>query len=154
MEVSIKTATPEDWKLIQQLNYQVFESDSANDDDLDLEYPFSDKGQQYYKNLAGGEYGKCFIAYINEAPVGYAAIAVKDFGYRKSKYVEVENMGVDPKYRSQGIGKLLMEAAEKWAKEQGATKLYVSAYWGNKRAVDFYKRNGFYEIGLELDKKI
>lgn len=154
MEIQIKPAKKEDWKIIQKLNNEVFISDAANDDDLDLNYPFSRRGISYYKRLASGKYGKCFIAYFHETPTGYVAIAVKDFGYRKSKYVEVENIGVDPQYRSQGIGKLLMNAAENWAKEQKATKLYVSAYWDNKRAIGFYKKIGFYEIGLELDKKI
>ena len=36
---------------------------------------------------------------------------------------------------------MLMDESIRWAKEQKATKLYVSAYWGNKRARDFYKKN-------------
>lgn len=119
-----------------------------------MNWPFSPKGVDYYKKLAGGEYGKCFIAYLDNKSVGYVALAIKDFGYRKSRYVEIENIGVDPEYRSQGIGNRLMEETEKWAKEQNATKLYVSAYCGNKRAIGFYKKNGFYESGVELDKKL
>ncbi len=49
--------------------------------------------------------------------------------------------------------KLVAETV-KWAKEQKATKLFVSAYWNNKKAINFYKKNGFYESGLELDKKL
>jgi ribosomal protein S18 acetylase RimI-like enzyme len=152
--MKIKTAQPDDWQLIQSLNNQVFINDKHHDDDLDMEYPFSERGIKYYKRLANGEYGKCLIAYADGNPAGYIALAVKDFGYRKSKYIEVENIGVDPTYRSQGIGRLLIEEAVKWAKEKNAVKLYVSAYWQNKRAINFYKKNGFYEIALELDKKI
>ncbi len=119
-----------------------------------MNWPFSKKGVSYYKRLANGKYGKCLVAYSGNQPVGYVALSVKDFGYRKSKYIEVENIGVDPNYRSQGIGKLLIDSAGKWAKEQGATKLWVSAYWNNKKAISFYKDNGFYESGLELDKKL
>ncbi len=154
MEIKILTAKSEDWELIQKLNNQVFLHDQENDDDLDINWPFTPKGIEYYKKLADGKYGKCYIAYLEDKPVGYVALAIKDFGYRKSKYVEIENIGINPEYRSQGIGKLLVDETVKWAKEQKATKLFVSAYWNNKKAINFYKKNGFYESGLELDKKL
>lgn len=154
MKVVIQTAKENDWQLIQKLNNQVFINDQAHDDDLDMNWPFSKKGVTYYKDLAIGKYGKCFIACLDKEPVGYVALAIKDFGYRKSKYVEIENIGVDPKYRSQGIGMQLIDTTVKWAKQQNATKLFVSAYWNNKGAINFYKKVGFYESGLELDKKI
>lgn len=154
MEIKIELAMVSDWELIQKLNNEVFVSDKENDDDLDLNWPFSENGIKYYKKLASGEYGKCFIAYIDGKPAGYIALAVKDFGYRKGKYIEVENMGVSPEYRSHGVGHLLIEKAVEWAKEKGATKLYVSAYWKNTKGLSFYKRNGFYEVGVELDRKI
>jgi len=154
MDAKIVSAKAHDRELIQRLNNQVFLNDKDHDDDLDLNWPFSEVGIKYYKRLANGEYGKCFIAYVGDKPTGYVALAIKDFGYRKSKYVEIENIGVEPEFRSQGIGRLLMEKATEWAKEKGATKLYVSAYWENKKAVDFYKKNGFYETEIGLDKKI
>lgn len=154
MNIQIKPAVKNDWKVIQKFNDQVFINNQEHDDDLDTNWPFSQKGVGYYKNLANGKYGKCFIAYLDNKPAGYVALATKDFGYRKSKYVEIENIGVDPDYRSQGIGKKLIKEAEKWAREQNATKLFVSAYWGNKRAIGFYKKIGFYESGIEMDKKL
>jgi len=153
-KVTIKSATPKDWQLIQRLNSQVFLNDKDHDEDLELNWPFSDFGIKYYKRLANGEYGKCLIAYLNSKPVGYVALAKKNFGYRKSKYIEIENIGVEPEYRSQGIGHMLVKASEKWAAEIGATKLYVSAYWQNTKALNFYKKNGFYEIEVGLDKKL
>ena len=154
MNIQIRTAKSGDWKLIQRMNNQVFINDKKNDDDLDLNWPFSEKGIEYYKKLVNGKYGKCYTAYFGKKATGYIALAVKDFGYRKSKYIEIENIGVDPEHRSRGIGGQLMNAAAKWAKEQKATKLFVSAYWNNKRAINFYKQNGFYESGMELDKKL
>jgi ribosomal protein S18 acetylase RimI-like enzyme len=152
--VKIKTAESDEWKIIQRLNNQVFLNDKENDDDLDLNWPYSKIGVDYYHKLADGKYGKCFIAYWDDNPIGYIALAFKNFGYRKSKYIEIENIGVDPKYRNRGIGQLLVNAAGKWAKKHKATKLFVVAYYDNKRAINFYKKNGFYETGLELDKKL
>ncbi len=154
MDVEIRVAKADDWEIIQRLNNQVFLSDKENDEDLDLNRPFSEEGIKYYKDLASGKYGKCFLAYLDDIPVGYIALAIKNFGYRKGKHVEVENIGIEPEYWSRGIGKLLMEMAVKWAKKQNASKLYVCAYSRNTRAINFYKKNGFSEIGLELEKKV
>ncbi len=154
MNITIKKAESKDWKVIQKLNNDVFESDSKNDDDLDSGWPFSKEGIRYYQSLANGEYGNCVIVWVGEKAVGYAAMSIKDFGYRKSNYVEIENMGVSPEYRSLGIGKKLIEEAKKWAKSQGINKLFVVAYYNNEKAVKFYRREGFEPIGLELQMDI
>jgi len=144
----------DEWQIIQRLNIEVFQNDVDHDGDLDLNWPFSEFGINYYKNLASGQYGHCLIATLDDEPVGYVALAIKDFGYRKSKYIEVENIGVSPKHRSSGIGNQLIQAAGEWARKQGAKKLFVIAYWKNDKAIQFYKKSGFEEIGLELEKSL
>lgn len=152
MNLKIRVAQSDDWQSIQKLNNEVFQNDKENDPDMDLNWPYTQAGVKYYKSLANGSYGHCFIVELDGQAVGYAALSIKDFGYRKSKYVEIENIGVSPKYRSLGIGEKLMEKARKWAKEQNADRLYVESFWGNNRAIKYYKKNGFVEIGVELEK--
>jgi GNAT superfamily N-acetyltransferase len=154
MNIDIKKAQPDDWQIIQELNNQLFMSEVKHDEDLVSDYAFGENGINYYKKLANGEHGNCVIAYDNNKPIGYIAMSLKNFGYRKSIYVEVENMAVDSNYRSQGVGHMLIEEAKKWAKFKGATKLYVEAYFKNEKALKFYKREGFSEIGIELDMTI
>lgn len=154
MNVNIEPANFKDWKIIQKLNNQVYQSDSKFDTDLDLSRPFSEGGESYFKKLANGEYGKCMIAYLNSMPVGYIAMSELKFDHRKSKYVEVENMGVSPEYRSMGIGHLLIEEAKKWAKSKSISKLFVVAYSKNEKAVKFYKREGFGDVGLEMEMMV
>lgn len=154
MNIKINIAKQEDWEVLQNLNNEVYLSDSEFDEDLDLSRPFSEGGENYLKKLANGEYGKCYIAYADDKPAGYIAMSQLKFDHRKSRYVEIENMGVSPKYRSQGIGKMLVDEAKKWAKELGINKMFVVAYYNNQKAVKFYKREGFKEIGLELEMNI
>ena len=152
MQIFIRESNSEDWKIIQDLNYQVFLVDQHHDSDLDMDWPFSDEGVEYYKKIASGLIGKCFVAGVSDKVVGYIALAEKDFGYRKSKYMEIDNMGVDANYRSLGIGQQLVERAGEWAVAEGFRRLYVAAFWKNDRARDFYRKNGFEEIGVEFDK--
>ena len=152
MNITIRQVKSEDWWSIQKLNNEVFQNDKDNGPDMDLNWPHSEKAIKYYQDLANGAYGHCLIAEIDGIAVGYVALSIKDFGYRKSKYVEVENIGVSPEFRSKGIGEKLMNASSEWAKSQGANRLYVEAFWGNTKAIKYYKNNGFTEIGIQLEK--
>ena len=154
MEIKIEEAKPKDWKIIQDLNNALFASEEGHDEDLDIDWPKSEEGIRYYQDVAKGKGGICYIAYSTDIPVGFIILNEKDFGYRKSKYIEVESLGVNPEYRSQGIGHLLIKEAGKWAKRKNALKLYTSVYWLNSKGLNFYKKNGFYESGVELDKKL
>lgn len=42
-----------------------------------------------------------------------------------------------------GVGRLLMEAAEAWARANGYEKLTLNTFEGNRRARDFYERLGY-----------
>lgn len=154
MNITIRIATDSDWQALQELNNHVFQNDKDNDPDLDLDWPYKEIGINYYKKLANGTYGHCIVAEENGTVIGYVALAKKEFDYRKSKYVEVENIGVSPQYRSKGVGTQLMQAAEKWATTQGASRLFVEAFSGNGRAIKYYKDNGFSVISVELEKTL
>jgi ribosomal protein S18 acetylase RimI-like enzyme len=145
--MKIREARADEWQIIQDLN--------RYDPDMDLNWPFSAEAITYYKKLASGDYGHCLLAEADSKVLGYIALAVnKNFSYRKSKYIEIENIGVLPEFRSKGIGKKLFTAAKEWAKEQKADRFYVNAYWGNKGAIKFYKDCGFKEMGVMFDMDI
>ena len=60
------------------------------------------------------------------------------FGYR----VWIEDLAVDPRRRSQGIGKALLDAAKAWARERGATHLELDSAEPRTDAHRFYEREG------------
>ncbi|MFD3257675.1 N-acetyltransferase family protein [Paenibacillus lentus] len=64
-------------------------------------------------------------------------------------------MVVDEEHRGTGVGRLLLEAAEAWAKEQGSMQLVLSA--GGERnmlAKSFYEHMGFICRGYRLSKSL
>ncbi len=152
MNIIIRKAKPEDWQSVQKLNNEVFQNDKDNDSDMDLNWPYTEKGIKYYQDLANGTYGCCLVAEIDKSLIGHIVLSERTFSYTKSKYVEVENIGVSSEYRSRGIGKMLIDAAIEWAKQQGIGRLYLEACWGNTEAVKFYKNNGFVEVGVQFEK--
>jgi GNAT superfamily N-acetyltransferase len=58
------------------------------------------------------------------------------FGYR----CWIEDLAVDPEYRSRGVGKRLLDAAKDWARERGATHLELDSGEARHDAHRFYER--------------
>lgn len=152
--INIRSARKDEVSDLQVLNDEVFIDNQQYDDDLDLSWAKSDKGEAYFTNLLKETEACCLIAEEDGKRVGYIAAASKKINYRKSKYIEIENMGVIPDYRSQGIGHQLVQKCLEWAKERGFQKVYVNAYFANNQAIKFYKDNGFLETDISLEKSI
>jgi GNAT superfamily N-acetyltransferase len=54
----------------------------------------------------------------------------------------VEDLAVDPNRRSQGIGGRLLDAAEGWARERGASHFELDTGLAREAAQRFYERRG------------
>ena len=69
---------------------------------------------------------------------GYLDIHSVRFGYR----CWVEDFAVDPRRRSQGVGRDLLAAIRGWARERGATHLELDSADARQDAHRFYVREG------------
>lgn len=81
-----------------------------------------------------------------------ATVMVGDDGHRGWVYY----LGVLPDGRRQGLGRRLMEAAEKWLRERDAPKIQLMVRDDNEQAIGFYKALGYevqpvVTIGRRLD---
>ena len=63
---------------------------------------------------------------------------------------EIGALVVDGKWRGQGIGRALLEAAAGWARQRGCRGLYVRTNIVRQRAHGFYLRNGFRQVKTSL----
>lgn len=68
------------------------------------------------------------------------------------KYIELDNVVVDPDYRSKGIGKLMSDFLEKKAVEMKCTILVLDAYTTNFGAHRFYYNQGYGPKGFHFVK--
>ena len=143
-----------DVQSLQDLNDEVFVDNSKYDSDLKLDWAQSEVGKKYFTGVVENPENICLIARDDEKPVGYIAAEPKDFDYRLSKCIEINNMGVSPKYRSKGVGSELIRRVVEKAKERGYKRIYVTSYWKNDGAVSFYEKNGFEKIDVSLEKVI
>ncbi len=152
--ITIRHADKNEVSDLQQLNNEVFIDNQKYDEDLDLNWAQSEKGKKYFTQLLSNPDSCCLIAEEDGKKIGYIAAGTKTVSYRKSRYMEIGDMGVIPGYRSKGIGRMLINECLKWAKTKGFQKAFVNSYFDNKKAIEFYKRNGFEEIDVSLERSI
>jgi len=63
-------------------------------------------------------------------------------------------LAVTEKAQGDGIGKLLIKAAENWAKAQGFRLLHLEVFSANKQARGFYQNLGFQEETINMIKPL
>jgi ribosomal protein S18 acetylase RimI-like enzyme len=84
-----------------------------------------------------------------DAPVGYAMVCAPDFpGFDvRPGDIELKRIYLLSRYRPGGNGQRLMDAALVHARELGCKRVLLGTNAGNVRAIAFYRRNGFVEVG-------
>ncbi|QOY34222.1 GNAT family N-acetyltransferase [Anaerobacillus isosaccharinicus] len=75
-----------------------------------------------------------FVVYDGSKPIGAGRLRELD------NFGKVERICIDKDYRTKGIGKLLMDAIEKEAKERGLTAFKLNA---QIQATEFYSKLGY-----------
>ena len=73
---------------------------------------------------------------------------------KDSKILWIEELGVDEKYRKKGIGKILMNEAEKIAKELDCRRMELNCWDFNENAIDFYEAIGMNTQRRIMEKRI
>ena len=82
--------------------------------------------------------------------LGWAYLYVIFQDRHKEPYGLMENLYVEPEYRSRGLGTKLVELLIEEAKKQNCYKLIGTSKKIKPDVHAFYKRHGFEEIGLEF----
>lgn len=94
------------------------------------------------------------IAEENAVPLGF--IHARQHADEISEEVcgTIPLIAVTEAAQGRGIGKLLMEAAENWAKAQGWRLLHLEVFAENTHAQDFYQKLGFAPETLHMIKPL
>ncbi|WP_457626796.1 GNAT family N-acetyltransferase [Persephonella sp.] len=87
------------------------------------------------------------VAYINGEPAGFIVADANWKDLHGKNVGEIHELSIKKKFWGMGLGKKLLERALKHFREKG---LKTAALWvgeKNRRAIDFYKKNGFKQTG-------
>ena len=107
---------------------------------------------QRLEEMAQGGY-QCLAALWKEDCVGVSGIWAGT-RFWCGRYLDVDNVVVDPRYRSMGVGQQLIDWIERYAREHACEVLVLDAYVTNPRAHALYERNGFRILGHHFVKHL
>jgi diamine N-acetyltransferase len=99
---------------------------------------------------------RALIAEVDGLPVGYATTLISKrpenpFAH-PGEHIVVDNISVEPDYRSQGVGEALMEQVYVLAREEGIQRVTLTVWAFNERAIAFYERLGFKPFQVHMEK--
>jgi GNAT superfamily N-acetyltransferase len=149
--VTIRKATAEDSALIVQFVEKLIT-------ELDGKKP---KGMAHSsldtcRAMLSDHHNACFIAVHNNKEVGIITVVESNAIYAGGSFGIINELYVIPTYRSSGIGTLLIEEVVKFGTQNSWKRLEVGTppkeEW--RRTIDFYRREGFIEIGSRLKKHL
>jgi len=102
--------------------------------------------------------GKVFVAEVDEEIAGFAMVLTKvqsaEIEEGDTEYGLVSDLVVASKFRRQGIGTKLLEAAESYAKSNDVRWLRIGVHAGNHSADKLYDSMGFKKLYLEREKDL
>lgn len=131
---SVRLAGPGDYDKIADLAGQ-------------LGYPST--GSQIRIRLDAMANSSQYAVYVVQLPGGQIGGWIGLFVFHsveQDNCVGISGLIVDQQIRSRGIGKVLLDAAEEWARSQGCTAISVHSNVTRERAHRFYTNNGYRHI--------
>ena len=157
-EVKIRPATINDLKDIQNMNLKLFEKEIKEfDDTLNSNWTFGKEGTDYFEGRITEEDGCVLVACDDDKIIGYLSGGIHNekISYRiLPKFAELENMFIVEEFRNTGIGSMLCKNFAEWCKQKGVGRLRVVASSKNTNGINFYKKNGFADYDLVLEKDL
>ena len=153
--VTIRRAVDSDIDTVQMFGSKLLDFERENyDSSLDKNWAFSDEAKEKYLVAIREKY--VAIAEADNQPIGFLIgniIPPRPGDARQIKQAYIQNIYVEEKQRSTGVGRKLIEEFKSYCEKESVNRLNVSVLATNKVANDFYKRVGFNprSINLYLD---
>ena len=102
--------------------------------------------------------GQMLVAEVDREVAGYVVILTKveseDIECGELVYGLVADLVVRDRFRGCGVGKSLLDAAEKYARSHDVSSLRVGVLTGNQAARKLYASRGYASIFIELEKDL
>ena len=140
------------WCQMQSHQIEVAHHEQLN---RDLELGWGLRKAWYLEELAKG--GAIVRARRGGQLVGYCALSVQlhpDETFSAVALVTVITLSVAEGERGRGVGSRLLDAAEAFARSQGADTLCLEVMPGNDRARALYERLGFEPVEIRMHRPI
>jgi ribosomal protein S18 acetylase RimI-like enzyme len=147
MDLTIRPATAQDYDDLCEIIAEVDEMHRQRCPHIFQKPPGPARERDYILGLLADEDHGLFVAEIAGQLAGFLHVLAHDTPpipiLVPRRLAVVDNLVVRRDLRRAGIGRALMERAEQWAREQGATEIDLHVFEFNAGAIAFYRRLGY-----------
>ena len=164
MDILIREATEDDYEELKEL----FDQGSTihHEAEPGIIGPPSERPttRGFLFRLLNDEHSGLFVAELSKPEAddhklaGFIQLSFQDTdgipGLASRRYVLVMDVEVREEHRGQGVGHMLMSAAEEWALDKGADQLELAVWEFNHRALALYERLGYRTIYRQMVKNL
>lgn len=151
MQLVFQQCLPGDLPTLRELSYRTYHETFAHMNtasnmraylerafDIDkLRGELSDGNSLFFFLYAGGQLAGYLK--LNESP---AQTDIHDI-----RALEIERIYVAKEFQGKGLGRALLDKAVDAANDRGKSYIWLGVWEKNDKAISFYQKNGFYEIG-------
>jgi GNAT superfamily N-acetyltransferase len=92
---------------------------------------------------------RVFLAYLGGEAVGLATCFVGFSTFQARPLINIHDLAVLETTRGRGVGRALLDAVERAAREMGCCKVTLEVNEGNRRALGLYHSAGFAQAGAD-----
>ncbi|WP_410770313.1 GNAT family N-acetyltransferase [Fontibacillus sp. BL9] len=157
--MNVREARIEDYENVAKLHLQLHELHVTNRPDLFKPTDNDSLDFAYFKSLLDNDTFKVFI--VEDEPSGviaYTLLKVEEAPaipvFVARRFLYMNDICVDTRFRGKGVGKRLFEKAIAYAKEAGAESLELGVSFFNESAIDFYKALGMKAKSVRMELAI
>lgn len=105
--------------------------------------------ETWIEGLGGGAAQTALVACIDDSVVGWIEVTIER-RLQSAPFALIGGLVVVEGMRSRGIGRLLCQAAEEWARSCGVSKLRVTSRITRAEAHRFYLRDGYEAVKTSM----
>jgi aminoglycoside 6'-N-acetyltransferase I len=137
----VRPVTIEDAEAWLRLRCDLWPDGSEAEHRAEIEQFFLGQSREPMAVLAASE---------SETVLGFVELSIRPCaeGCRTSSVAYLEGWYVAPEARRRKVGRLLIEGAERWAREQGCTEFASDAHPDNEASIRAHHAAGFEDAGL------
>ena len=131
--------------LLQQMNEALDEQQEINIESINVHFKTMEELNDVYEN---------YVLEKDNKVIGYMSLLFYRSLFHKVGTAQINELIIDKEYRNKSYGKELLEYGVKRAVESGMDEIEIGVEKENKKAIEFYKKNGIKEEYLLLGKEL
>lgn len=147
MKIKVREAEEKDFNRLSEIYAELDELHRKNHPELFIKPRSPGRSGESLAEFRDSGNKVILVAQVGSEVAGLAECQIREASSfplcRPRKWVKLDSLAVKEKYQGCGVGTALFESAKEWAKSKGMDRIELNVYSFNRRAIEFYEKNGF-----------